>query len=131
MVELTRHEPSEDPLTAVQIAEKRNIPEKYLVHILLQLKRAGLVRSVRGAQGGYLLARPSSEITLFDIVQAIDGAVPGVSALAAPVFADGGRIVLCIAAIGPTAIFDARLDGVVADALRRCAQDLSRQLGAG
>ena len=63
--------------------------------------------------------------------QAIDGAVPGVSALAAPVFADGGRIVLCIAAIGPTAIFDARLDGVVADALRRCAQDLSRQLGAG
>lgn len=75
IVELTRHEPSEDPLTAVQIAEKRGIPEKYLVHILLQLKRAGLVRSVRGAQGGYLLARSSEDITLLDIVQAIDGSV--------------------------------------------------------
>lgn len=75
MVELTRHEPSEEPMTAVHIAEKRNIPEKYLVHILLQLKRAGLVRSVRGAQGGYLLARSSDEITLHDVVNAIDGPV--------------------------------------------------------
>ena len=76
-------------------------------------------------------ARELERVRRHGLSQAIDGAVPGVSALAAPVFADGGRIVLCIAAIGPTAIFDARLDGVVADALRRCAQDLSRQLGAG
>lgn len=75
MVELTRHGPSEDPLTAVHIATRRAIPEKYLVHILLQLKRAGLVRSVRGAQGGYLLAQPAEDITLLDVVQAIDGPV--------------------------------------------------------
>src|SRR5690606_38926480 len=57
------------------IAEKRGIPEKYLVHILLQLKRAGLAHSVRGAQGGYILAKSADQITLFDIVTAIDGAV--------------------------------------------------------
>lgn len=75
IVELARNENNPEPITAVQIAEKRNIPEKYLVHILLQLKRAGLVRSVRGAQGGYLLAQPPGEITLHDIIRAIDGPV--------------------------------------------------------
>ncbi len=75
MVELARQEHQEDPITALRIAEKRGIPEKYLVHILLQLKRAGLVRSVRGAQGGYHLARMASDITLCDIVKAIDGPI--------------------------------------------------------
>jgi Rrf2 family protein len=75
MVELAVHENTETPLTAVNIAEQRHIPEKYLVHILLQLKRAGLVRSVRGAQGGYLLAQGPESITLNDIVTAIDGPV--------------------------------------------------------
>jgi Rrf2 family cysteine metabolism transcriptional repressor len=59
----------------VTIAERRHIPEKYLVHILLQLKRAGIVRSVRGAQGGYILAKAPGEVTLHDIVTAIDGPV--------------------------------------------------------
>src|SRR5256714_7415487 len=58
------------------------------------------------------------------------GAVPGVSAMSAPVFDDAGAIVLSLTAIGPTAIFDARLDGVVASALRRGAKELSKQLGA-
>lgn len=75
MVELAYFEKTGEPLTAQQIAERRSIPEKYLVHILLQLKRAGLVRSVRGAQGGYTLAAPASEISLKDIVTAIDGPV--------------------------------------------------------
>lgn len=75
VVELALHLPSESPLPAVTIAERRNIPEKYLVHILLQLKRAGIVRSVRGAQGGYILARSPEDVTLRDIVTAIDGPV--------------------------------------------------------
>lgn len=75
VVELARHENSDSPVTAVHIAERRGIPEKYLVHILLQLKRAGIVKSVRGAQGGYLLARSPDEITLLDLVQAIDGPI--------------------------------------------------------
>lgn len=75
MTELSNTTDTRTPLTSLSIAERRGIPEKYLVHILLQLKRAGLVHSVRGAQGGYHLARPAEHITLFDIVKAIDGAV--------------------------------------------------------
>jgi Rrf2 family protein len=75
VVELARHEKTNEPVTAQTIAERRHIPEKYLVHILLQLKRAGLVRSIRGAQGGYLLARPAEGLTLGDIITAIDGPV--------------------------------------------------------
>ena len=75
VVELARSGNQEEPITAQAIAEKRGIPEKYLVHILLQLKRAGLVRSIRGAQGGYLLGRSPDDITVLDIVEAIDGPV--------------------------------------------------------
>ena len=49
------------------------IPERYLVQILLQLKGAGLVVSTRGASGGYRLARPAAEISLSDVLAAIDG----------------------------------------------------------
>jgi Rrf2 family protein len=73
IVELAQNAPSESPLTATAIADSRNIPEKYLVHILLQLKKAGLLTSVRGAQGGYKLARKPGDITLLDIVLAVDG----------------------------------------------------------
>jgi Rrf2 family protein len=75
VVELARREHAEEPVTAQTIAEHRSIPEKYLVHILLQLKRAGLVRSVRGAQGGYLLAKPADTVTLLDVIEAIDGPI--------------------------------------------------------
>jgi Rrf2 family protein len=73
--ELARGYRSGEPTTATHIAEQRGIPEKYLVHILLQLKRSGIVRSVRGAQGGYLLDRQPGEITLRDVVIAVDGPV--------------------------------------------------------
>ncbi len=63
------------PTTIEAIARKRGIPEKFLVQILLQLKRAGIVRSVRGVHGGYLLGRMPESITLLDIVQAVDGPV--------------------------------------------------------
>ncbi len=75
MTELSRTQENRVPMTSLTIAERRGIPEKYLVHILLQLKRAGLAHSVRGAQGGYILAKSVDQITLFDIVTAIDGAI--------------------------------------------------------
>lgn len=67
--------PTGATITSGQIADRRHIPEKYLVHIMLQLKRAGLVRSIRGAQGGFTLGRQATDITLLDIVQAIDGPI--------------------------------------------------------
>ena len=75
ILELALNGQADVPVTVQAIAEKRNIPGKYLVHILIQLKRAGLVRSVRGAQGGYLLCKTPETITLLDIVEAIDGPV--------------------------------------------------------
>lgn len=71
--ELAQLAPDVPTMTATAIAEKRNIPENYLVHILLELKKAGLLASVRGAQGGYRLAKKPSEITLLAIVLAVDG----------------------------------------------------------
>ena len=64
------------------------------------------------------------------LAQAVDASVPGISAMAAPVFDVGDRIVMSLTAIGPSAIFDARADGAVARVLRHSAGELSRQLGA-
>lgn len=61
------------PRPAREIAEAQQIPEHYLVQILLQLKAAGLVLSSRGAIGGYHLTRAADEITIADVISAIDG----------------------------------------------------------
>jgi Rrf2 family protein len=68
----------ERPVTAVQLAEAQQIPPKFLENILSQLRRSGLVRSQRGPEGGYWLARPASEIFLADVIRAIDGPLVGV-----------------------------------------------------
>jgi Rrf2 family iron-sulfur cluster assembly transcriptional regulator len=56
-----------------EIAERTHLPQPYLEQILLSVKGAGLVRSKRGVGGGYVLARPPQEITLADIVAAVEG----------------------------------------------------------
>jgi Rrf2 family protein len=63
------------PRSVREIAERTALPQPYLEQILLALKGAGLVRSKRGVGGGYLLARPPSEITLSQIVSAVDGPI--------------------------------------------------------
>ena len=65
-------------LTADQLAQAQRIPGKFLEAILTQLRRAGLVRSQRGPEGGFWLARDASEISLADIIRAIDGPLVGV-----------------------------------------------------
>src|SRR5262250_3271381 len=60
------------PMRLKAIADQHGIPQRFLVQILLQLKGAGLVASVRGASGGYQLSRPPSEIPLLKIVKGID-----------------------------------------------------------
>ena len=62
-------------IQAKQVAEKRQIPLKFLEQILIQLKNSGIVKSVRGASGGYLLAKSAEEISLKDIVDAVEGGV--------------------------------------------------------
>ena len=67
------------PVQSVQIAERQEIPKQYLDQLLLMLKKAGLVESSRGRQGGYQLARPAPKITLYDIVTALEGPIENVN----------------------------------------------------
>ncbi len=75
VAELAQPKHLESPLSASAISGARDIPETYLMHILLQLKKAGVVRSLRGAHGGYQLARPPEDITLREVVEIIDGEI--------------------------------------------------------
>lgn len=64
---------SDRPTSVKEIAERTGLPQPYLEQILLAVKGAGLVRSKRGVGGGYVLSRPPEEISLADILAAVDG----------------------------------------------------------
>ncbi len=61
------------PVKGDALATRQQIPVKFLENILADLRRAGLVASQRGAEGGYRLARPASEITVADVIRAVEG----------------------------------------------------------
>jgi Rrf2 family protein len=71
--ELAAHE--EGPVKGELLAEAQDIPLQFLEHILLELKHHGIVRARRGAKGGYWLARPADEVTVADIVRAVEGPI--------------------------------------------------------
>lgn len=73
LLELTAHYAEGEPLQIRQIAAEQNIPDRYLEQLLATLRRSGLVRSQRGARGGYLLSREPWKITLLEIVNCIEG----------------------------------------------------------
>jgi Rrf2 family protein len=73
MLELASQHHTGGPVRIRRIAERHAIPPRFLVQILLQLKGAGLVNSVRGAAGGYQLQKPPREISLGQIMDVIDG----------------------------------------------------------
>lgn len=61
------------PVKGEQVAERQAIPPKFLENILADLRRAGLVNSQRGADGGYWLSRPADTVTVADIIRAVEG----------------------------------------------------------
>jgi len=63
------------PVKGEQLAEAQDIPLQFLEHILLELKHSGIVRARRGAKGGYWLARPADEVTIADVVRAVEGPI--------------------------------------------------------
>lgn len=71
---LARLQPNQRAATA-QIAEAQNIPPSFLAKIISQLSIAGLIHTSRGARGGVTLSRPSKDITMLEVVEAIDGPV--------------------------------------------------------
>ena len=68
-------QPQEKPVTIKDISEKQQMSVTYLEQILHRLKKAGLVKSIRGAKGGYILARPDDKVTVYQIIQALDGPI--------------------------------------------------------
>lgn len=67
------------PLTAETIAEAQDIPARFLLSILADLRRHGIVASRRGSEGGWRLAMPAPDITIADIIRAIDGPLANVA----------------------------------------------------
>lgn len=71
MYELSKHE-KDTPMQIKEISSNANIPQNYLEQLLSKLRRAELVRSIRGAKGGYILARDAKEIKIVDILIALE-----------------------------------------------------------
>ena len=74
MVELARRA-GDEPIPLAEIAADDGLPLAYLEHLVARLRRAGLVDSRRGSRGGYMLARPSTEITMAEVVEALEGSI--------------------------------------------------------
>lgn len=76
MLHLAEHYAAGEPMQIRRVASDHEIPGRFLVQILLELKRAGLVLSTRGAAGGYRLARDPQDISLGDIIAVLEGDEP-------------------------------------------------------
>ena len=82
LIDLAVHD-AEDAVSLQSIAGREQISESYLEQLIRLLKQGGLVRSVRGAGGGYHLARPAEEISVGDVLRSLEGSL---DAVACPVF---------------------------------------------
>ena len=87
LAELARS--GERPVPIAQIAERRDMPVQFLEQLFSTLRRDGLLLSQRGVRGGYRLARPPEEITVLEVVQALDGKVGEEGKEAGGIWADG------------------------------------------
>jgi Rrf2 family protein len=110
-------------VTAEQLGQAQNIPGQFLETILTHLRRSNIVRSQRGPDGGFWLARPASEIFLADIIRAIDGHLPrGFDELPENVTYPGaaeplGLVWIALRIDGPTVLETVTLAGTVSGEL--------------
>ena len=84
VITLARHYQSGEAQKVEGLAAAQNIPANYLVQILIELKAQNIVKSLRGKEGGYLLARAPAEISLGDVIRAVHGQVFDTPALSDP-----------------------------------------------
>jgi Rrf2 family cysteine metabolism transcriptional repressor len=87
MAELARS--GDRPVPIAAVAERRGMPVQFLVQLFSTLRRSGLLDSYRGTKGGYALARPADEITVLEVVQALDGKVGEEGKEAGGIWAEG------------------------------------------
>jgi len=104
MVELARRSGGEGgsgvgavPVPLAEIAANDGLPLAYLEHLVARLRKAGLVDSRRGSRGGYLLARPAAQITMAEVVEALEGSIAPIECISQS--ADGS--IVCSRESGP------------------------------
>lgn len=83
LISLARHY-GEGPVMARVIAKEENISENYLEQIMELLRRSGIVRSIRGAQGGFVLVKPPQEIRLKEVIEILEGPITLIDCLSSP-----------------------------------------------
>ena len=97
MVELARRT-GDDPIPLAEIAAHDGLPLAYLEHLVARLRKAGLVDSRRGSRGVYMLARPASDITMAEVVEALEGSIAPIECISEA--ADGS--IVCSRESGPS-----------------------------
>jgi Rrf2 family protein len=128
MVELARRAGAEgtggegaggDPISLAEIAEHDGMPLAYLEHLVARLRKAGLVDSRRGSRGGYLLARSPTEITMAEVVEALEGSIAPIECISE---ASDGSIVCSRESdpghVCPTKLLWTRVRGAIVRTLR-------------
>ncbi len=119
MVELAR-QGGDEPVPLAEIAANDELPLAYLEHLVARLRKGGLVESRRGARGGYLLARPPEEITMAEVVEALEGSIAPIECISQ---APGGGLVCSREAEGdaaqvcPTKLLWTRVRASIVDTL--------------
>jgi Rrf2 family protein len=122
LIELAGRE-STSPLSVRELAASRDLPVPYLEQLFSTLRRAGIVRSVRGAHGGYVLTRGAAEITVLEIVEALEGPI-------APTACDGANCPsadCCGAVTVWSSVTDAMRDVLASFTLAAVAEEESRR----
>ena len=118
MVELARRD-GDGPVSLTDIAATDELPLAYLEHLVARLRKSGLVESRRGARGGYLLARPASDISMAEVVEALEGSIAPIECISQA--ADGG--VVCSREtdadhVCPTKLLWTRVQGAIVGTLQ-------------
>src|ERR671915_2512885 len=109
----------EQPISLGSIADAEGLPLAYLEHLVQRLRKAGLVESRRGAHGGYRLARPAEEITMAEVVRALEGAIAPIECISAD--PDGALVCVREGEMGhdpcPTKLLWTRVQGSIVQTL--------------
>jgi Rrf2 family protein len=74
MVDLAQHA-ADGPISLKSVADRQKLSEHYLEQLVPELRKAGLVKSIRGAQGGYVLAKPAEDILIGDVIRVLEGPI--------------------------------------------------------
>ncbi|HMJ95013.1 MAG TPA: Rrf2 family transcriptional regulator [Thermoleophilaceae bacterium] len=128
MAHLAKHE-GDTPISLATIADAEGLPLAYLEHLVQRLRKAELVESRRGAHGGYTLAREASDITMAEVVRALEGEIAPIECISAD--PDGGLICVREGEMGhdpcPTKLLWTRVQGSIVRTLNEMTlADLAR-----